>query len=126
MPDVVALSEQTTMAVVKVEPAGVTFETLPGETVMTAAIRLGMRWPTVCGGHGECGACVMRVDHGADSLSPPGPAERQRLAELTVYTSGNLRLACQAVPGQGPIVVRRTGVRPAVSPQPRRQAPHDQ
>lgn len=103
------------MARVVVQPSGIILETKPGESIMAAAIRIGARWPSVCGGNGECGACVMRVDRGAELLPQPGPEELRRLDDVAAYASGHARLACQAVPRGGALTVRRTGVRP---PQP--------
>ena len=59
----------------------------------------------VCSGRARCGTCRVRVDSGADQLSPSNEAERATLAR--VHASDGERLACQArVLGQGVAVTR--------------------
>jgi uncharacterized 2Fe-2S/4Fe-4S cluster protein (DUF4445 family) len=61
-----------------------------GATLWDHAWKLGIQIHSLCGGHGECGKCVVRVDRGSESLSETTQAERDRsLAE-------DERLACQA------------------------------
>jgi adenylate cyclase len=48
----------------------------------------------VCGGRGRCSTCRVRVEGGADALSPAGDAERRVLAR--VGAAPGVRLACQA------------------------------
>ena len=102
---------------VSVEPNIGNIEIRHGETVMGGAERLGFRWPTVCGGLGQCRVCVMEVVVGESSLSPPDNREQQAI--LSTFGSHlrrgrPLRQACQAkVTGEGVGVFKR-GVRPAV------------
>lgn len=107
------------MPTVTVLPADITFETLPGETLLGAAQRLGYSWPTVCGGEGQCRTCYAVVEEGENALSPITALEEEGLEALAIVmrrTGKPVRLACQAVP-IGNLVVHRTGVRPAKETQ---------
>lgn len=78
---------------VRVEPLGVVVRVGPGETVMRAAQRSGLRWPTVCQGLGECHVCELEVVDGPDADPPKA-----------------LRLACQLRPAAD-MTVHKAGVR---------------
>jgi uncharacterized 2Fe-2S/4Fe-4S cluster protein (DUF4445 family) len=68
--------------------AGIAIE--EGETLWDHAWKLGIQISSACGGRGQCGKCVIRVDRGAESLAGRTPAEQSfPLAE-------DERLACQA------------------------------
>ncbi len=59
----------------------------------------------VCSGRGRCGTCRVRVESGAEQLSPIGEAERATLSR--VGAGAGERLACQArVSGPGVAVTR--------------------
>ena len=59
----------------------------------------------VCSGRGRCGTCRVRVEAGAEQLSPRSEAERATLAKAGA--SAEERLACQAlVSGSGVTVTR--------------------
>jgi adenylate cyclase len=59
----------------------------------------------VCSGRGRCGTCRVRVDAGAELLSPVGDLERDTLER--VAAEPGVRLACQArVLGSGVAVTR--------------------
>ncbi len=62
----------------------------------------------VCSARGRCGTCRVRVDAGAQSLSPRNDIERATLARVAGPSGGEgLRLACQArVLGDGVAVTR--------------------
>jgi 2Fe-2S ferredoxin len=97
---------------VRIEPSGIALDVDDGETVMTAATRAGYRWPTVCGGHAECGVCALEVIVAPAPLPPPAADESARLDELperTLHPDHEYRLACQLVPVDG-LVVRKRGV----------------
>ena len=98
---------------VTVEPSGVAFDVAEGETVIQAAWRAGLYWPTVCNGQGSCRSCVLSVVTGP--LSSVEPWEQEGLDAVTPTLPGHAgpyRLACQARPA-GDVVVRKVGVRPA-------------
>ena len=61
-----------------------------GTTLWDHASRLGIQISSACGGRGECGKCVVRVDRGSESL-----AERTQ-AEQSFPLAEEERLACQA------------------------------
>lgn len=103
------------MTRIRILPLGAEVEANRDETVMGAAQRAGYYWPTTCGGEGRCTTCACEVMEGAASLQGMGRAEQKAL----VYERGEsvlrtaTRLACQArVVGDGPVVVRKPGVRP--------------
>jgi 2Fe-2S ferredoxin len=100
------------MARVVVEPAGIEFEALPGESVVEAAERAGYYWPVGCDRIGECTNCAMEVVSGIARVTPMGRYERKNLIRQrgTLATADvRLRLACQARV-QGDLVVYKRGV----------------
>ena len=99
-------------ATVRVEPSGITLDVRDGETVMAAARRAGYRWPTICGGLADCGACALEVVGSTEALPTPTTVEGTRLDALVERRRApdrTWRLACQLVP-TGEVVVRKTGV----------------
>jgi ferredoxin len=77
---------------------------------MGAALRHGYFWPSVCQGDGDCGACFVVVENGAEHLSPVGPVEQRTIAGGPRAGRTAVRLACQ-VRLFGPVRVRKSGVR---------------
>jgi ferredoxin len=103
----------TQVTSVRVEPAGADLHVRAGETLFEAAIRAGWKWPTICQGIMECGVCHVFVEAGADRLTAPTPAERDRLASNPAAAKEpSARLACQIKPHAAGLVVRRRGARP--------------
>lgn len=103
------------MAKVSVEPSDIEFEVAEDEFVMAAAQRQGIRWPTVCGGFGQCQTCYLQILEGEAYLSAPTPLENEGLENLLRtlrQDRGAVRLACQ-LKVSGDIVVRKVGVRAA-------------
>ena len=103
------------MARVSVKPSGFHFDVGDGETVMAAAQRQGYKWPTVCGGFGQCQTCYVQILEGDLHLSPPTSLEAEGLGKLIQAVDqdrGLIRLACQLKP-TGDIVVKKVGVRAA-------------
>ena len=102
------------MATVEVRPSGIVFGVRDGETIIEAAWREGYHWPTVCGGHGSCRACVLQMTEGASAFSPVSRWEREGLDAVTPTLPGDaasFRLACQATISDD-VVVHKVGVRP--------------
>lgn len=97
---------------VRVEPAGLEFDVDVSETIMQAAFRHGYRWPTVCGGEGQCRACFVEVLDGGDRLGPVGRLEADGIRILVASGEDRetVRLACQAQV-RGAVTVRKHGVR---------------
>ena len=92
------------------EPSGITFEVVPGESIMAAANRAGYYWPTVCAGQGTCKACFVRVIEGGDGLPVPSRLEVSALRTLTAaQPDAIIRLACQLRP-DADVVVWKPGV----------------
>lgn len=79
---------------IEVKPAGVRFKASRGETVMEAANRAGIYWPTICGAEARCLACMFPVDSSAE-LAPADADERDALAAAGRQVE-NFRLACRA------------------------------
>ena len=101
---------------VTVQPSAVSFAVRPDETVFAAAARAGLRWPTVCGGNGSCGTCCSEVIDGHGACSDIAGLEAETLANvLRLPLDGKRRLVCQ-LRLNGPVTVRRRGVRPMPSP----------
>jgi ferredoxin, 2Fe-2S len=103
------------MARITVLPEGIEFEANPGETMMAAANARGLYWPTTCGGQGICTTCLTEVVSGAEHLLEMGRSERKTLAgeRGESILQRPVRLACQTVVRDGPVVVKKSGVRPA-------------
>lgn len=100
---------------VRIDPQGHAVRAEPGETVMAAARRSGLRWPTVCGGQAECGVCALEVVDAPGGLAPPAEDEVLRLAGLPEqrrHPARAYRLACRLVAVDG-LVVHKRGVVPA-------------
>lgn len=101
------------MSKVIVKPADLEIEVLDGETLMSAAQRQDLYWPTVCWGQIECMVCAVKVIAGTESLVAASMDEkkamRERLPKSMQLTS--TRLACRLkVFGEG-VVVEKQGVR---------------
>jgi ferredoxin len=99
---------------IRIEPSGIEIIAAEGETVMEAATRHGLRWPTVCGGNGTCRTCYLVVVRGAEHFAPAEPGEALAITEIqrAFGRVDPIRLACQANV-QGDVVVSKYGVRPA-------------
>ena len=100
---------------IHVEPTGVSFEAKENETIMSAAIRNGYTWPTICGGQGTCKTCVFLTLEGQRNLVNVEPWEEQALDSIidTLPNRGQgFRLACQAK-ATGDVKLRKIGVRQA-------------
>jgi 2Fe-2S ferredoxin len=96
---------------VRVLPSGIVMVVEPGESLLVAAQRQSLTWPTLCGGEASCRTCYVVVEEGAEHLPPPAELEQRGIDDLArVVRSGEIRLACQAVPF-GDLTVTRRGVR---------------
>src|SRR5512134_3700811 len=76
------------------QPVGRRGESLSQSTLLDAARQMGVGISGICGGHGKCRACKVRILEGM--LSDSTPSERE------TFTAEQLRegwrLACQAYP----------------------------
>ncbi|MFF2554041.1 2Fe-2S iron-sulfur cluster-binding protein [Nocardia sp. NPDC058058] len=97
-------------ALVTVRPSGIEFAAAPGQTIMSAALAAGYRWPTICGGMGDCLVCHVEVLAHADHLSEPAESELRAVRELRSRSGTIVRLACQAGV-HGEVAVLKRGVR---------------
>jgi len=100
---------------VRVEPIGIDLDVRPDETVMAAALRVGLTWPTLCHGKAECAVCALKVVDGLPGAVERGERERDALRRykgITDQQRPEVRLACQ-LRVTAPLVVRKPGVRRA-------------
>ncbi len=87
------------MPLVRVEPLGVEIDVQGAESLLDAAERTGLLWPTTCHGNAICTRCVIDVPEASRaSFAPMRPAEREAL-ERVRWRDGVARpaerLACQ-------------------------------
>lgn len=73
-----------------VQPIGLRIQTREDETILESLRRSGIMLPSICGGLGTCGKCVIRVVRGK-----PSPPSGQELKLLGEKLSSGFRLACQ-------------------------------
>ena len=99
-------------ALVIVTPADFPLEPRPDETLLQAARRVGVRWPSACGGQAQCGTCVVEVVSGAKAQTEASVQESQMLSRVSLRPrhGGTLRLACQ-LRARGELTVFKLGVR---------------
>jgi 2Fe-2S ferredoxin len=95
---------------VRVLPLDATFTVAPSESVLAAARRSGLRWPSVCNGQGSCTVCHMQIEEGLARAGPEGAGERERL-DFAGRRDPSFRLACQTQP-EGSLTVFKRGVKP--------------
>ena len=107
----VAAHERT----VVVQPSDISFSTDVGETIMAAALRHGLRWPTVCHGNAECAACTFSVGEDATNLSNIESDEEAGLAGFVrppgADDTRTYRLACRARVISGTVTIVKRGAR---------------
>jgi 2Fe-2S ferredoxin len=100
-------------AIYHIQPLGRTITARPGESLMQAAARAGLRWPTICGGIARCGVCHVSILSAAVALPATTEAERRGLRLAPSRPQGpEVRLACQLI-ATGEITVEKTGVAPS-------------
>lgn len=84
-------------------PDDVTAPCAAGESVFEVGRRAGVKIETSCVGKATCGLCRVKVLSGEAFLSPLSAAEKKHLGN--VYFITRTRLSCQAVVGEGDVVV---------------------
>lgn len=98
---------------VRVEPLGVEIGVADGESLLAAARRQGLIWPSVCGGKADCATCYVRLLAGHDHVSDGEEKERTCLLHnrgIDLGAGTGVRLACQ-LRVRGDVTVRKLGVR---------------
>jgi ferredoxin len=98
------------------EPTGINGVVAEGTYLIDAARRMGATLGAGCtAGKGECPACVVSVQTGAELLSPPSSAEEKQLG--LEYLDQKYRLACQVkIEHHGEVVVMVSAVTPRPTP----------
>ena len=96
---------------VQVDPSGLSFPVGPDETVIQAAWRAGLKWPTVCQGNANCGVCMSTVVDGLENCSAIAGDEAETLERVARVNGGPFRLVCR-LKVTGPVRLLRRGVRP--------------
>jgi len=71
-------------------------ELLPNATLLESIRAAGIAHASVCGGHGRCSTCRVRIGKGLDNLPAASEQETKVLARVT--QSPSVRLACQLNP----------------------------
>jgi ferredoxin, 2Fe-2S len=94
---------------VRVMPLDIEIDVLTNETLMAAARRMALRWPSVCNGQGNCTACYVKIEDGIDNASPVHQQERERL-DFAGRRDPSFRLACQ-LKVSGPMRVSKKGIK---------------
>lgn len=95
---------------VRVEPAGLEFGLRPGESVLEAAQRNNIRWPSICKGQASCTTCFIKILQGYENIPKAQPAETEALATARRVEPGETRLACQVRP-TGDLTVNKKAIR---------------
>lgn len=72
---------------------GRSVEVFPRTTILEASRIGGIPHAAICGGRGRCTTCRVRVESGAEQLSPVGEREAKSLKRIGA--TGAVRLACQ-------------------------------
>jgi len=97
---------------IRVLPLDAFLFVLPNESLFDSAMRAGWRWPSTCGGIGECGTCYMVVEEGAPNLNAVDEPERACLDAGLHSSDSRTRLACKTKIHNGQATVTRRGARP--------------
>lgn len=74
-------------------PGGRAFSVARGATILEASRLGGIPHASVCGGHGRCSTCRVRIGKGRERLAPPSAEERRVLRRIGA--APDVRLACQ-------------------------------
>lgn len=90
---VAAVNEQKGVCL-SFDPAGVSVELLPQETLLDAAHRAEIKIASACGGRGICKSCVVRYLN--DNAPPPSEQDRYFFSEAKL--AKGWRRACQTAP----------------------------
>lgn len=92
------------MARITFQPDGKEIEARDGESILAAALRVGVPHEQACGGYGRCSTCRVMVREGLQHCSELTEDER-RIGALLQFAP-EIRLACQTKVS-GPATVRR-------------------
>jgi ferredoxin len=103
------MQHQQSSACVRVMPLDIEIKVLEGETLMAAARRMALRWPSVCNGQGNCTACYVKIEEGIENAGAAHQQERERL-DFAGRRDPSFRLACQ-LKVSGPMRVSKKGVK---------------
>ncbi len=86
-------------------PEEFTVEGKRGDTILDVALDNGISLQHECGGNCACTTCHVRIEKGAEQLSPMEEVEFDRLCFAETFTSLS-RLGCQAILiGDGELII---------------------
>ena len=94
---------------VRLMPLDIDIEVLEGETLLGAARRMALRWPSVCNGQGNCTTCYVKIEEGGGNAGAMHQQERERL-HFAGRRDASFRLACQ-LKVSGPMRISKIGVK---------------
>ncbi|MGF6648407.1 MULTISPECIES: NAD(P)H-flavin reductase [Paraburkholderia] len=83
------------MDVVQIKVNGIVYAVPLNESLLGALRRLGVAVPSVCGGRGACGTCLVEIDAASCARLPPPGRDERELLECLPEATGHSRLACQ-------------------------------
>ena len=84
---------------------GTELEATSGLTILEISRLNNIPHASLCGGRGRCGTCRVRIIEGLDVLPEASEIEQATLRENNV--GPDVRLACQAIPQRGALVIER-------------------
>ena len=86
-------------------PEEFTVEGKRGDTLLDVALDNGISLPHECGGNCACTTCHVRIEKGAEELSPMEEVELDRLCFAEAFSPLS-RLGCQAILiGDGELII---------------------
>lgn len=84
---------------------GTELEATSGLTILEVSRLNNIPHASLCGGRGRCGTCRVRIVEGLDALPEASEIEQATLRENNL--GPDVRLACQAIPQSGALVIER-------------------
>jgi ferredoxin, 2Fe-2S len=104
-----------TSPTVVIQPAGITLHLQPGESILEAAQRTGLFWPSTCNGDVDCGQCWTEVIAGEHCIAPVDAAEQAVLDGGAKAGRPEIRLACCVRPTASGVEVVKRSAKPIPS-----------
>jgi CDP-4-dehydro-6-deoxyglucose reductase, E3 len=80
---------------VQITANGVAYAAPKDQSLLAALRGLGVAIPSVCGGRGACGTCMVEIDEASRATLPPPSRDELELLECLPEATSRSRLACQ-------------------------------